>query len=236
MNMGQGEVCQVCYGIHHLRNCPAFQVMTVEQRESVVLARRYCKNCLGRNHVARFCSWPGTCRMCGSRHNTMLHRPVVAGLIDSGIGFARYHPYANQRAQQTQQQQQILAQLQTRHAHTVTETAPKQKKRKQHENKQQIGVQKTQTNNKHRRDKTIKKQNKKQNQHAAQQPQQQPGERKREEKPLLQQPEMMDRFLSVLEKIATALTVAPVQGARHVGNRPNPIDDDIDMDLIDLDN
>lgn len=138
--MGQGEVCQVCYGIHHLRNCPAFQVMTVEQRESVVLARRYCKNCLGWNHVARFCSWPGTCRMCGSRHNTMLHRPVVAGVTGTTMGFARFHPYANQRAQQNQQQQPILAQLQNRNAHNVTETTIRHKKRKQHQTKQQIGT------------------------------------------------------------------------------------------------
>lgn len=86
-------------------------------------------------------------------------------------------------------------------------------------------------NNKQNRQNTNKKPNKQQSRHTAQQPEVKP-----EEKSSMQQPEMMDTFLSVLAKIATALTVAPVQGAQHVGNRHNPIDDDIDMDLIDLDN
>ncbi|XP_073818175.1 uncharacterized protein [Musca autumnalis] len=286
MNMRQSEQCMVCLGMHNIRFCAGFKAMTVEQREGVVLAHRYCINCLGKNHFVRNCPWSGSCRMCGSRHNTMLHRSMETTIMGTGnrganmaggyIYGARSHPYHHQRASQLQQQQQLLIGLQTQ-THTNEQLAKqhqqqakklqqeakqhqekaKQYRRKAKQQKQQETDPQHQSNQQRvndeqqpqkanqqqaeNRQQEAKQQNANQNQNERNPNKQIANEGSNKNTTNQKTPEdtaeesdRMERLLNVLEKIASALTVAPVQGARHVGILPNPLDD-MDVDLIELD-
>ncbi|XP_073844906.1 uncharacterized protein [Musca autumnalis] len=253
MNMVQNEMCLVCFGTHHLRFCAAFKTMTVEQREVVVLTHRYCINCLGKNHFVRNCPWRGSCRMCGVRHNTMLHRSMgaAAGRQGGNMSEGRFHPYVQQRDSQMQQQQQILNGLQGKKTNMqLARQHQDEAKRLEEEAKHHIEKAKhyeekakkqQQQREKTKATKQKKNQEKEQQQpQIAEQQQQQSIEKadNTQQTPVKadqSQSDRMDRLFNVLERIANALMVAPVQGARHVGNPPNPLDDDIDIDLINLD-
>ncbi|XP_017478633.1 PREDICTED: uncharacterized protein LOC108368305 [Rhagoletis zephyria] len=75
--------CRLCHKYHALRTCPAFKAMKPPQRLAVSRAQGYCVNCLALTHTTGECDSPGSCKVCGLAHHTLLHvaanRPARTG-------------------------------------------------------------------------------------------------------------------------------------------------------------
>ncbi|XP_075150653.1 uncharacterized protein LOC142224751 [Haematobia irritans] len=57
---------------HHLRVCPKFRNLSVNDRLTAVKRHRCCFNCLSRRHIN--CATSRSCEKCQGRHHTLLHR------------------------------------------------------------------------------------------------------------------------------------------------------------------
>ena len=67
--------CALCHdGNHPLYLCDAFKAKSVEDRSSAASRLKVCTNCLSYNHFSRDCPSRRSCRECGSRHHSLLHR------------------------------------------------------------------------------------------------------------------------------------------------------------------
>nr|XP_033199432.1 uncharacterized protein LOC117161804 [Bombus vancouverensis nearcticus] len=66
-------VCPTCNGPHELRHCKIFKAKSATKRFQIVRKASLCINCLGRGHSPTQCT-SGSCRICGHRHHTYLHR------------------------------------------------------------------------------------------------------------------------------------------------------------------
>ena len=71
------RTCLYCKGQHQLFNCVKFKAMSVDQRTQQVKTLKACFNCLKLNHTAKQCNG-SACRLCGRKHNTLLHRESSA--------------------------------------------------------------------------------------------------------------------------------------------------------------
>ncbi|XP_073835153.1 uncharacterized protein [Musca autumnalis] len=232
MNMGQFDQCRVCFGFHPLWLCAAFNVMSTEQRQYTVRVHKYCLNCLSKNHFVRACTSMSNCRLCGQRHNTMLH-PMSGAMgttnrlvrwtntpmqhnvgLNLGVGSRKpraelYHPYASQQSFPNGEQNQVLLSLQTKD--TIVQNK-KQKKGKQSE--------------KQGKTKSQKKDSQKVDEKESVSP---AKSNKTDEK--ISQSEMIAQIFNSIKEIASSLKVAPVQGARHVEEQGNTVDE-LGMDQL----
>ena len=59
---------------HPLFTCDEFRSWDLSRRHEFVKINRLCLNCLSRSHMVRDCSSTKTCRQCGAKHHTLLHR------------------------------------------------------------------------------------------------------------------------------------------------------------------
>lgn len=59
---------------HIIYKCDNFLAKTPEERFDVVKKRKLCINCLSLNHVWQKCTSKTSCRECGKRHHSLLHR------------------------------------------------------------------------------------------------------------------------------------------------------------------
>ena len=76
--------CAVCSEKHLLFQCDNFKKMGVENRYKVVKEAKFCLNCLKREFGHKCIS--GNCRICGKKHNTLLHNPkFVSRVAKQGI-------------------------------------------------------------------------------------------------------------------------------------------------------
>ena len=67
--------CKMCNDAHHvLYQCSQFKSLTVDQRQSTVQRLKVCTNCLGSDHLLKNCFSKRSCRTCGRKHHTLLHR------------------------------------------------------------------------------------------------------------------------------------------------------------------
>ncbi|KAJ8911369.1 hypothetical protein NQ315_011662, partial [Exocentrus adspersus] len=66
------KVCAHCKGDHWIFYCPDFLKLPIKERTSKIKELRLCFNCLRRNHAVKDCRWSG-CKICGHKHNTVLH-------------------------------------------------------------------------------------------------------------------------------------------------------------------
>lgn len=64
--------CPICNHEHFIYRCDELKKMSVENRIDRVKRLKLCINCLRGGHFAKDCQ-SGTCRMCSSKHNTLLH-------------------------------------------------------------------------------------------------------------------------------------------------------------------
>lgn len=64
--------CALCKEGHHIQACEAFLKLDVQNRGKKVKALNICINCLRPGHFAKNCS-SGSCKVCGAKHNTLLH-------------------------------------------------------------------------------------------------------------------------------------------------------------------
>lgn len=65
--------CPLCSQAHRIIDCETFKSFTVDKKLSEVAKLKLCINCLRRGHEAGTCRL-GACRLCNSKHNTMLHK------------------------------------------------------------------------------------------------------------------------------------------------------------------
>ncbi|XP_044754996.1 uncharacterized protein LOC123313949 [Coccinella septempunctata] len=64
--------CDDCGHDHFIADCPRFSKRSPQEKADVVLHRILCSNCLGRHH-RHSCRTTKICKICGSRHHTLLH-------------------------------------------------------------------------------------------------------------------------------------------------------------------
>ena len=70
--------CKLCGDLYHMIYlCPEFKGQTAEQRLATVQRLKICSNCLSTDHSSRNCQSKRSCRICGRRHNTLLHQNDV---------------------------------------------------------------------------------------------------------------------------------------------------------------
>ena len=71
--------CQLCPGIKHpLFQCPAFNNMSIKLRGDHLHNNKLCYNCLAPGHQTADCRGTYSCRICGGRHHTLVHREQSA--------------------------------------------------------------------------------------------------------------------------------------------------------------
>ncbi|XP_075167809.1 uncharacterized protein LOC142239965 [Haematobia irritans] len=69
------KICVLCpRQNHHLRVCPKFRNLSVNDRLTAVKRYRCCFNCLSRRHDVNNCATSRSCEKCQGRHHTLLHR------------------------------------------------------------------------------------------------------------------------------------------------------------------
>ena len=59
---------------HRIFVCPTFNGMSFAQRDEAVRKARLCFNCLSQTHSKSVCPSQMSCRHCGKRHHSLLHR------------------------------------------------------------------------------------------------------------------------------------------------------------------
>ena len=64
--------CRICNGKHLHFKCPRLIAMSATERCRVVKDNRLCALCLN-DHPLTNCTFPWRCRLCGGKHNTMVH-------------------------------------------------------------------------------------------------------------------------------------------------------------------
>jgi hypothetical protein len=71
-SQGNCKVCNV--SSHPLFKCSKFHGLTTQDRIESVKRSNVCFNCLTEGHSASHCSSSKSCRSCGGKHHTLLHR------------------------------------------------------------------------------------------------------------------------------------------------------------------
>ncbi len=66
--------CVHCQQDHSLHQCDSFNKLSVEDRDKFARNHQLCLNCLTVGHRGFECSSKYSCRQCGARHHTLLHR------------------------------------------------------------------------------------------------------------------------------------------------------------------
>ena len=69
--------CRLCQnGDHSLQQCHIFRESDVDARIRTVQTLQVCYNCLGLDHNSWQCYSKRTCKECGKKHHTLLHKPI----------------------------------------------------------------------------------------------------------------------------------------------------------------
>jgi hypothetical protein len=69
---GNTIICAFCGAAHTNFSCETFSNRSPIERRQDVLRLKLCLNCLG-HHMVKECKSTRTCRICGRKHNTLLH-------------------------------------------------------------------------------------------------------------------------------------------------------------------
>jgi len=81
--------CPKCDDEHRLYFCPNFKALSIQAKEKLVKQKKLCKNCLIPGHEDKDCKKPFTCRTCGERHSTLLHKDRNAAANPQGYNRAQ---------------------------------------------------------------------------------------------------------------------------------------------------
>ena len=65
--------CTVCTGVHSINQCDQFLSRRPRERYDVARQLGMCINCLRPRHNVSKCQSSDTCKLCGSKHNNLLH-------------------------------------------------------------------------------------------------------------------------------------------------------------------
>ncbi len=69
--------CPACGQNHGMLRCSTFGSMDVDRRNDLVRKHKLCINCFSALHGYRQCPVRFSCKSCGGRHHTMLHRDTT---------------------------------------------------------------------------------------------------------------------------------------------------------------
>lgn len=75
--------CIACGENHGLLRCSTFQSHDVDKRNKLVREKRLCLNCFSDQHGCRTCPSRFSCRSCGGRHHTLLHKQRESSSLPS---------------------------------------------------------------------------------------------------------------------------------------------------------
>ena len=70
--------CSYCQQGHYTYKCPSLTGQSVEQRNESVKQKRLCYNCFSANHTVGMCPSHKSCKECGRKHHSLLHRPALS--------------------------------------------------------------------------------------------------------------------------------------------------------------
>ena len=73
--------CLACGRSHQLWQCDKFKGWSVQERSSLVKAKRLCFNCLKAGHGVGTCYFNKNCSHCNKRHHTLLHQEIKESLV-----------------------------------------------------------------------------------------------------------------------------------------------------------
>lgn len=71
--------CVICDQQHFIYYCPKFTSMSIDNRVREVSKLKLCANCLRSVHNITQCPLKGSCKVCRSKHNTLLHQDNSPG-------------------------------------------------------------------------------------------------------------------------------------------------------------
>ncbi len=68
--------CPCCDSCHPIYHCSQFKSLTADKRYNLARRNHLCFNCLSKSHTIDYCSSKATCRDCGRKHHSLLHKPT----------------------------------------------------------------------------------------------------------------------------------------------------------------
>ena len=68
------DLCPCCNSSHHIYHCSQFKSLTTDKRYNLARRNHLCFNCLSKFHSIEDCSSKATCRECGRKHHSLLHK------------------------------------------------------------------------------------------------------------------------------------------------------------------
>lgn len=71
-------VCTICKTSHPLYGCRKFAKLSLIERMQIVEGAQLCRNCLNSGHASSNCNYQFSCKKCGQRHHTMLHKETIS--------------------------------------------------------------------------------------------------------------------------------------------------------------
>ena len=66
--------CPCCDSSHPIYHCSQYKGLTVDKRYNLARRNHQCFNCLSKTHTIEDCSSKSTCRECGRKHHSLLHK------------------------------------------------------------------------------------------------------------------------------------------------------------------
>ncbi|XP_055909573.1 uncharacterized protein LOC129944268 [Eupeodes corollae] len=76
---GQNPKCFKCKGDHKLSECPSFISLSIDSRRKFLKDNSLCFNCLRSGHASYKCFSHFRCRVCKSRHHSLVHSNQSSG-------------------------------------------------------------------------------------------------------------------------------------------------------------
>ena len=95
--------CPRCHGSHQLYKCPDFLSLPMDKRSATVQRLKLCLNCLGEDHFVKSYSSRRSCKECGKRHNTLLHKILNKLIMPTGTQASAQASTASPLQQQSSQ-------------------------------------------------------------------------------------------------------------------------------------
>jgi len=84
--------CSVCQQSHSIFACPTLRQSPVTERFRLIKSKKLCFNCLSPAHTVTECTSIQRCKLCNSKHHTLLHKEITSPLAPvnpSVVGFSR---------------------------------------------------------------------------------------------------------------------------------------------------
>lgn len=99
--------CAFCKNEHYIQDCPDFAKLSIPDRIEQVKRNRLCINCLRPGHMIKQCR-SSSCRLCKSRHNTLLHMQSKDTVVHTHIDESEQQESVNLSSRSVLNNSQVL--------------------------------------------------------------------------------------------------------------------------------